>query len=277
MVSVSARQAMLVLGAAAALCCLLALSLTSTNSSPEVVLATSAPAKTSKLNDYTVYDQKVIWDPLRPEHPEYYPNKIYLYSGQETNLYGHGQEIGDVKNILRKGHSQTLVKMLPSLRVAAVRAATWDKTAHAIVFPTFEEYPDLHMISKADFKSYASEGNNIVFMGGFGTLAVINEIFGWQLTAVPYQAGPFYKSQRNAHNTVFEGMPSTVSGGRGSIYGVRMGSMPTGARSYYDSLGDSVVWAVRYDLGMVTYVGSDMHETYDNAEWHKLLQAAVAL
>jgi hypothetical protein len=52
--------------------------------------------------------------------------------------------------------------------------------------------------------------------------------------------------------------------------------LPAGARSYYDSLGDSVLFAVRYDLGMVTYVGSDM-DSSSNAEWHKLLRAAVSL
>ena len=52
--------------------------------------------------------------------------------------------------------------------------------------------------------------------------------------------------------------------------------MPAGARSYYDSLGDTVLFAVRYDLGMVTYVASDMDPS-NNAEWHKLLRAAVSL
>lgn len=66
-----------------------------------------------KQNEKRAVADEWTWaDPLRPEHPEYYPNKIYLYSGQETNLYGHGQEIGDVKNILRKGHSQVSVRFV---------------------------------------------------------------------------------------------------------------------------------------------------------------------
>lgn len=60
-------------------------------------------------------------------------------------------------------------------------------------------------------QSYASTGNNVVFMGGFGTLDVMNEIFGWQLMPVTYQEGPFYRSDRNAHNTVMASMPSMVS------------------------------------------------------------------
>jgi len=160
-------------------------------------------------------------------------------------LYGHGNAIGDVKGILRKGHPQTLVKTFPSLRVNELRAACWDEGAHVIVFPSFAEYPDLHMISKTDIKGYASGGNNVVFMGGYGNIDVINEIFGWQLRPVAYQDGPFYKSNRNVHNTVFETTPTMLSTGRGAVYGVHMGSLPPGARSYYDSLGDSVVWSVR--------------------------------
>ena len=129
------------------------------------------------------------------------------------------------------------------------------------------------MVLTRALQGYASTGNNVVFMGGFGTLDVMNEIFGWQLQPVMYQEGPFYRSQRNSHNTVMATMPSMVSG---NTYGVRMKSLPAGARSYYDSIGDSVLFSVRYDLGMVTYVGSDMGPT-GNADWHKLLRAAVAL
>jgi hypothetical protein len=87
-------------------------------------------------------------------------------------------------------------------------------------------------------------------MGGFGSVAVMNEIFGWQIRPVSYQDGPFYRSKRNAHNTVFDGMPSLLQSGREPIYGVHMSTLPPGARSYYDSMGDCVVFAVRYDLGM---------------------------
>lgn len=78
----------------------------------------------------------------------------------------------------------------------------------------------------------------------------MNEVFGWQIRPVSYQDGPFYRSKRNAHNTVFDGMPSLLESGREPVYGVHMSTLPPGARSYYDSLGDCVVFAVRYDLGM---------------------------
>ena len=37
------------------------------------------------------------------------------------------------------------------------------------------------------FQGYASAGNNVVFLGGFGSLDIINEIFSWELTPVTYQ------------------------------------------------------------------------------------------
>ena len=218
-----------------------------------------------------------VAQPLRPYHPSYYPSKIYLYAGPETPLYGNSNAVTETKAILRQNHPETYVKTFGNLRTATLRAATWDEDAHAIVFPPFTEYPDLHMISKTDLRGYASSGNTIVFMGGFGSVAVINEIFGWQIRPVSYQEGPFYRSQRNAHNTVFAGMPSLLQSGTEPIYGVHMSTLPPGARSYYDSIGDSVVFAVRYDLGMVVYVASQMAERQGHESWHQILQAAVAV
>jgi len=215
--------------------------------------------------------------PLRPYHPNYYPEKLYLYTGPETDLYGHGSAITEMKGILRQNHPETYVKTFGDLRTATLRAATWDNAAHVIVFPPFTEYPDLHMVSKTDLRGYASSGNTIVFMGGFGSVAVMNEIFGWSIRPVSYQEGPFYRSKRNAHNTVFDGMPSLLESGREPIYGVHMSTLPPGARSYYDSIGDCVVFAVRYDLGMVAYVASTMEERQGHGKWHQVLRAAVAI
>ncbi|EKX39746.1 hypothetical protein GUITHDRAFT_164877 [Guillardia theta CCMP2712] len=277
----------------------------------DVLLAQQRGARVSSLEQFG--GQKVQWEPLRPEHPQYYPNVIYLYTGPETSLYGHSNSITNFKSVLRKDHPEVMVKTFGDFRTATIRAAAWDEAAHTIVFPSFTDYPDLHMISKTDLRGYASSGNNIVFLGGFGSLSVINEIFGWQIRPVEYQVtkaaledavlicptgqdGPFYRSKRNVHNTVFAGMPSMLESGRDNrIYGVHLGSLPPGARSYYDSIGDSVVWSVRYDLGMITYVGNSMealtgeaHHTSDgpcslcdhgspSAQWRRILQAAVAL
>jgi hypothetical protein len=59
------------------------------------------------------------------------------------------------------------------------------------------------------------------------------------------------------------------------VFGVHMSSLPVDARSYYDSLGVSVAFAVRHDLGMVTYLGSDLSGS--DKSWRRALNAAVAL
>eukprot|EP00961_Rhodomonas_salina_P288159 3893907-Rhodomonas_salina.1 len=63
----------------------------------------------------------------------------------------------------------------------------------------------------------------------------------------------------------------------GQIYGTKIGSLPPGARSYYDTLGDSVVWSVRYGFGMLTYVGNNMQQAFEMGPWHKVLRASVAI
>jgi hypothetical protein len=89
---------------------------------------------------------------LRPEHPAYYPNSIYLFTGRESSLYAKHNEIHAIRSILKNGPSPTDVHNFNSLRVSALRAVAWDKAAHVVVFPSFAEYPDLHMISKTDIK-----------------------------------------------------------------------------------------------------------------------------
>jgi hypothetical protein len=89
---------------------------------------------------------------LRPEHPAYYPNSIYLFTGRESSVYAKHNEIHAIRSILKNGPSPTDVHNFNSLRVSALRAVAWDKAAHVVVFPSFAEYPDLHMISKTDIK-----------------------------------------------------------------------------------------------------------------------------
>ena len=59
------------------------------------------------------------------------------------------------------------------------------------------------------------------------------------------------------------------------VHGVHINSLPPDARSYYDSLGVSVAFAVRHDLGMLTYLASDFGDT--SRRWQRALVAAVAL
>eukprot|EP00960_Hanusia_phi_P007699 220551-Hanusia_phi.AAC.6 len=134
-------------------------------------------------------------------------------------------------------------------------------------------------------------GNNIVFLGGFGTISVINEIFGFeQLDVGDVVVDMLECSQVASASGGVSGMescygfyPSDLLGWTGwtllqvqeecsqhglcwhaqharvgkvpttpsiiglryqhacrdnSVYGVHLGSLPPGARSYYDSIGD---------------------------------------
>lgn len=219
---------------------------------------------------------KAVWKPLRPQVAEFYPDQIWLYAGKETYLDGHGKEIGDLKSVLRRGHYQTKVMTWNSLDVAPLRSVCWDESTHVMIFPPFAEYPDIHDIARKDLRAYVSGGNNVVFLGGFASLGLMNDVFGFRLKAEVYEAGPFYRSPRYAPGTIFEYMPERI-GEVGSVYGVKISSLPPGGRSYYDTLGESVVWSVRYGFGMITYMGNDMTEAYQMGPWHKVLRAAVAI
>lgn len=222
---------------------------------------------------FQMLTSKASWKPFRPLN-SYYPEQMYLFAGQEANIFGKRHGIGRIISTLTRPNPQSQVRTFTSLRVEQVRSVCWDDATHVIIFPSFSEFPDIHHASRTDLKDFVSRGNNLVFLGGFSNLAILNEIFGFQLLSVPYQGGPFYKSQRNSHNTPFEAAPRELSEVDG-IYGARVKSLPPEARSYYDSLGVSVAFAVRHDLGMVTYLASDF--TNSDRTWQRALTAAVAL
>jgi hypothetical protein len=47
------------------------------------------------------------WHPLRPEHPYYFPDSVWLYAGPEIYFHGGGgTSIGDLTYIIRRGHYQ---------------------------------------------------------------------------------------------------------------------------------------------------------------------------
>ena len=125
-------------------------------------------------NQQTTMLEKVLWHPLRPEHRDFFPDSLWLYAGPETYLYGHGQDLGDLKSVIRKGHYevlspqlffklvlsfremcfplQTKVMTFNSLEVAPLRSVCWDKSSHVILVPPFSQYPDLHAIARTDLK-----------------------------------------------------------------------------------------------------------------------------
>lgn len=60
----------------------------------------------------TVLLENSGWHPLRPEHPFYFPDSVWLYAGPEIYSHGGGgTRIGDLKYIIRKGHYQVAPSM----------------------------------------------------------------------------------------------------------------------------------------------------------------------
>lgn len=108
---------------------------------------------------------------LRPQHSSYYPGKIYLFTGRESIVYANHGAIHGLRSVLKNGPSQTSVKNFNSLRTAALRAVAWDKSAHVVVFPSFADYPDLHMINKADIKVHCPPAARSPSTMGICTLA----------------------------------------------------------------------------------------------------------
>jgi hypothetical protein len=131
-----------------------------------------------------------------PPHPYAVPQSIEVWIYPTSNCCSHARLL--VALMLRPIAAQTDVMTFNSLGIAPLRAVCWDESAHVIVFPPFAEFPDIHAIAKTDLRSYVSTGNNLVFLGGFASVGLINEIFGFQLKAEVYQEGPFYRSERYA-------------------------------------------------------------------------------
>ena len=88
---------------------------------------------------------------------------------------------------------QTNVIIFNSVGVEALRGACWDEGTHVLLFPSFTEFPDISPTSRTDLKHFVSKGNNLVFLGGNTNIAILNQIFGFELKATPYQGGPYYR------------------------------------------------------------------------------------
>merc|ERR1719409_856273 len=82
----------------------------------------------------------------------------------------------------------------------------------------------------------------------------MNDVFGFQLTD-DYQNGPYYRNDRNVRNTPYQYLPSRVEQASIETYAVKTRSLPPGGKSMLDTLGATVAFVIRYDLGTVCYIG----------------------
>ena len=85
----------------------------------------------------------------------------------------------------------------------------------------------------------------MLFMGSSLEVHLINDIFGYQLEQ-DFKPGPYYKNERGVLETALATLPSRVNElGNTESLGVVKSSMPSEARSYYDSHGNSVAMCAR--------------------------------
>ncbi len=79
-------------------------------------------------------------------------------------------------------------------------------------------------LAEKDLRGYVSAGNNLVFVGSYEWLSVMNDVFGFALQS-SYADGPYYRNDRNVKGTPFQWSISMLEQPDGSVYGVKVDSV----------------------------------------------------
>jgi hypothetical protein len=58
-------------------------------------------------------------------------------------------------------------------------------------------------------------------------------------------------------------------------YAVKSRSLPPGGKSMIDTLGATVAFVVRYDLGTVCYIGYNYNTPFHADQWTRVLHSAI--
>lgn len=247
---------------AAALVLATVLLLTSSGSQPQdgqsnALALAGSEQKTEELKFYSTHFLENVW----------------VYNGPEEH---NRHLVPFICKLIKRHHFRTTVEQFMSLSDAPLRSALWAKQFHSVVFPPFESYPRISENGKTDLRAYVAAGNNVVFMGSYLSLQTMNDVFGFSLRD-DFKEGPYYRNDRNVRGTPFQYLGSRLSEPTERVYGAMTKSLPPGGRSIYDSLGASVVFYVRYDLGTVTYVGYQYDSPFHIDDWVRVLHAAIAI
>jgi len=198
-------------------------------------------------------------------------DQVYLYAGLAVD---NKHETGFIAKEIRKHNYQTQIRLFTSLDDATVRAVLWDQGVHCLVWPPFVRYPGISETAKTDLRAYAAAGNNVVFLGNYVAVQFMNDVFGFQLTD-DYQNGPYYRNDRNVRNTPFQFLPSRVEQASIETYAVKTRSLPPGGKSMLDTLGATVAFVIRYDLGTVCYIGYNYNTPFHADQWTRVLHCAI--
>jgi hypothetical protein len=136
--------------------------------------------------------------------------------------------------------------------------------------------PGVSELAAKDLRGYVSAGNNAVFIGSYNWLSVMNDVFGFQLMS-DYKDGPYYRNDRNVRGTPFQWSMDRLAQPDGSVYGVKVDSIPMDGKCMFDTMGACVVFYIKYNLGTVTYVAFDYDTPYGIDHWDQILHAAMMM
>lgn len=242
-----------------------------------LLLVTPAPAANSseRQQDQSAQDLQLAGQQTEELKflSTHFLENVWVYAGPEE----HTRHLTPfICKLIKRHHFRTTVHEFMSLEDAPLRSALWSKQFHSVVFPPFESYPDISETGKTDLRAYVAAGNNVVFMGSYLALQTMNDVFGFSLRD-NFKPGPYYRNDRNVRGTPFQYLGSRLSEPTERVYGAMTKSLPPGGRSIFDSLGSSVVFYVRYDLGTITYVGYQFDSPFHIDDWVRVLHAAIAI
>jgi len=153
-----------------------------------------------------------------------------------------------------------------------------------LIFPPMKEkhLPILSVHATDMIHRYVSIGHNtLILTGGPGAVKFINDYLftdGMTILETAWTRGP-YEKQEATVGTPFQPLTATLPNMENHVHGVRKGSLPLEAVSYYEvptEQGDdiiSVVFSIDYEEGMVMYIGYDYTDI--SMPWMKTLIAAM--
>mmetsp|Transcript_27990 Transcript_27990/g.64525 ORF Transcript_27990/g.64525 Transcript_27990/m.64525 type:complete len:253 (-) Transcript_27990:161-919(-) len=203
--------------------------------------------------------------------PTEFVDNVWVYNGKEVE---NRKNEPFICRLIKRHHYQTKLHEFFSFEDSPLRSVLWTQYYHVVVFPTLVAYPDISKVGKTDLRAYVAAGNNMVFMGGYLSLQVMNDIFGFSLRD-DFKEGPYYRNDRNVRDTPFQFLPSRINEPSPRVFGAMSRSLPPGGRSLYDSLGCSVVFYISYDLGTIVYVGFQYDTPFTIDRWVRVLHAAI--
>jgi len=198
---------------------------------------------------------------------------VYVYAGKEEHTR---HLVPFICRLIKRHRFRLNIHQFFSVEDAPLRSVLWSHDSRVVIFPPFESYPEISSKGFTDLRAYVAAGNNVVFMGSYIALQVMNDAFGFSLRD-DYKEGPYYRNDRNVRGTEFEYLPSRLNEPSPRVYGAMAKSLPPGGFSLYDSLGSVVVFYVRYDLGTVVYIGYQFDNPYQIDSWVRVIHAAMAM